>query len=327
LFFFKIGHSYWILLTIVVILKPAYSLTKTRNKDRLIGTLLGILIGVIILFFIRNNTALLIVMIFFMAGGYTFIRKNYFAGVLLMTPYLVIFFHLIYPDNLKVVLTDRVLDTSIGSVIAFFASMFLVPAWEHTTIKTFMIHMLEANQKYYTFVANGFTTNEPINIPTLKKARRDVLVSLANLSDAFNRMLSEPKWFQKGIESVHRFVVLNYMLTSHQATLSYYLTVGLNSFRSKDLLPAIENTNLHFTAAIHCLESKKVLEAKPTKEALKKLNEYAAILLTKRKEEIQNGQLETQTKKLLIETKSVIDQFNYIFNLTGDIARSCKEYE
>lgn len=26
--FFKLGHSYWILLTIVVILKPAYSLTK-----------------------------------------------------------------------------------------------------------------------------------------------------------------------------------------------------------------------------------------------------------------------------------------------------------
>jgi hypothetical protein len=117
------------------------------------------------------------------------------------------------------------------------------------------------------------------------------------------------------------------MLTSHLATLSYYLTVSLNSFRSQDLLPVIENTNLHFTAAIHCLESKKVLEAEPTKEALKKLNEYAGLLLTKRKEEIQNGQLETETKKILIETKSVIDQFNYIFNLTADIQKSCKGYE
>ncbi|MBK7883677.1 MAG: FUSC family protein [Chitinophagaceae bacterium] len=90
--YFKIGHSYWILLTIVVILKPAYSLTKKRNTDRLIGTFLGILIGIIILYGIKNNTALLIVMIFFMAAGYVFMRTNYFISVLLMTPYLVIFF-------------------------------------------------------------------------------------------------------------------------------------------------------------------------------------------------------------------------------------------
>src|SRR5258705_4504043 len=62
------GHSYWILLTIIVILKPAYSLTKSRNKDRLIGTLCGIFIGVLIIFFIRNNITLLILMIFFMTG-------------------------------------------------------------------------------------------------------------------------------------------------------------------------------------------------------------------------------------------------------------------
>lgn len=30
--FFNIGHSYWILLTIVVILKPAYSLTKKEME-------------------------------------------------------------------------------------------------------------------------------------------------------------------------------------------------------------------------------------------------------------------------------------------------------
>jgi uncharacterized membrane protein YccC len=28
---FNIGHSYWVLLTIIVILKPAFSLTKKRN--------------------------------------------------------------------------------------------------------------------------------------------------------------------------------------------------------------------------------------------------------------------------------------------------------
>jgi len=39
--FLPFGHGYWILLTIIVILKPAYSLTKKRNFERLIGTLAG----------------------------------------------------------------------------------------------------------------------------------------------------------------------------------------------------------------------------------------------------------------------------------------------
>ena len=89
---FHIGHNYWILLTIIVILKPAYSLTKSRNKDRLIGTFIGVIIGVIILFVVKNNFALMFIMLIFMAGCYMFIRTKYFISVLLMTPYLVIFF-------------------------------------------------------------------------------------------------------------------------------------------------------------------------------------------------------------------------------------------
>ena len=39
-------HSYWVLLTISVILKPAFSLTKQRNIERIGGTLIGGVIGV-----------------------------------------------------------------------------------------------------------------------------------------------------------------------------------------------------------------------------------------------------------------------------------------
>jgi uncharacterized membrane protein YccC len=322
--FFHLGHSYWILLTIVVILKPAYSLTKTRNKDRLIGTFLGIVIGVIILFLIKNNLALLIIMIIFMATSYVFIRTNYFASVLFMTPYLVIFFHILNPGNLKVVLTDRILDTAIGSVIAFFASIFFVPQWEHVTIKFYMSQMLTANNNYFTIVANGFSDNKEINGEELKVARRNVLVALANLSDAFTRMLSEPKRFQKSTESIHHFVVLNHTLASHLSTLSYYLTSGKNNFRSADIIPVIENTELQLANAISCLDGKQAI-SKPDKGALQNLNEMAATLLRKRQEEVLKGELETETKKLLVQVKSVVDQFNYIFSVAAEISKSCKD--
>lgn len=50
-------HSYWILLTIIVILKPGFSLTKQRNYQRLIGTIGGGVIGILILTFIPDTTA------------------------------------------------------------------------------------------------------------------------------------------------------------------------------------------------------------------------------------------------------------------------------
>jgi uncharacterized membrane protein YccC len=37
--FLGLGHTYWILITITAILKPAYSITKQRNLLRLYGTL------------------------------------------------------------------------------------------------------------------------------------------------------------------------------------------------------------------------------------------------------------------------------------------------
>ncbi len=319
--FFKIGHSYWILLTIVVILKPAYSLTKQRNKDRLFGTVLGIILGVIILYFIKDKTILLIIMLFFMVASYTFIRTNYFIMVLALTPYLVIFFHFLYGTSLRLVLADRMIDTAIGSVIAFVASIFFIPAWEHTTIKTYLLKMLDADIHYFEQIAKAYSSENKLVLKDLKLVRRNLLTALANVSDAFNRMLSEPKRFQKNSTHVHQFVVLSHILTSHFATLSYFLNVTENRFRSEDLLPVIENTQRSLLSAVHYLEQKEGEPDTADVDSLTKINEQARSLLEKRKEEILIRKLETNTKQQLVEVKSVIDQFNFIYNIAADIAK------
>jgi uncharacterized membrane protein YccC len=51
------AHGYWIVLTIVIILKPNFSATKQRMADRLIGTVIGCLITMLILRFVHNPLA------------------------------------------------------------------------------------------------------------------------------------------------------------------------------------------------------------------------------------------------------------------------------
>ncbi len=323
---FHIGHNYWILLTIIVILKPAYSLTKSRNRDRLIGTFIGVFIGVIILVLVKNNQALIVIMVLFMAGCYMFIRTKYFISVLLMTPYLVIFFHLIYPSDIKSLLYDRLLDTSLGSAIAFLSSLFLVPAWEHTTIKNYMEDVIEKNILYYKMLSFNFTTKGIVKKEDLKTARQHALTALANVSDAFNRMLSEPKRVQKNIEQVYRFVVLNHILTSHFSALSFFLADEKRIFKSDIFIPVIEDTVVQLQKAIDKLENKAIAFTANNLNVTEHLKAETDILLEQRKLEISERNLETDTKLKFIETKSVTDQFTYIYNISNDILKNVTSY-
>src|SRR3546814_11325946 len=47
-------HSYWILMTVIIIMKPAFGSTKKRIYERLAGTVLGGLAGVGILLLVHN---------------------------------------------------------------------------------------------------------------------------------------------------------------------------------------------------------------------------------------------------------------------------------
>jgi uncharacterized membrane protein (TIGR01666 family) len=219
--FLPFGHSYWILLTITVILKPVYSLTKKRNFERLLGTLGGALAGFLLILFLHDRTALFVLMILFMIGTYVFMRTNYLVCVTLMTPYVLLLFHLLYPVNFKAIASDRVIDTLIGSGIAFLASIFIIPTWEHERILDNMVAALKTNVAYFRDVAGAFA-GRSATVHEYKLSRRHAFVALANLSDAFGRMLQEPRRQQKKIEEMHQFVVANQMLTSYIATLAYY---------------------------------------------------------------------------------------------------------
>jgi uncharacterized membrane protein YccC len=270
---------------------------------------------------------LLVLMVFFMAGSYMFIRTNYFITVLLMTTYLLIFFHYLYPLNIRQIMLERLIDTAIGSGIAFFASLFIIPAWEHHNIKSYMIEMLDANDLYYTAVATCFTVSIPLNPEKIAVARRQVLIALANLSDAFTRMMTEPKRYRLGLKNVHRFVSINHALVAHLTSLSYLLQNEGNSYRSMELMQVVENTRLYFKNSIIALSTREDNIQKPDSRPLKLLNEKVQQLLGKRKLEIAAGQLETVTKKELVETKSVTDQFNFIYTNAAAIYKISKEHD
>ncbi len=295
--FIALGHhSYWVLLTIIVILKPGFSLSKQRNYQRLIGTIAGGVIGIAILLFIPNKTVEFILLVVLMIGTYSFLRLNYVVSVILMTPYVLILFKFL---GVGQVVEERIIDTLIGSTIAFIASYLIFPSWEFELIQENLADVLHANTRYLAKITESILGKD-VTPTEYKLTRKDVYVKSANLSAAFERMTSEPKSKQRKVKDVHKFVVLNHILSSYIATIASAVT----------------------TKAIH----------KSAAENLKLLKRSIAVLNDSNKklggQVTEVGSSKTLTANVETEPKAVSaddlllkDQLGFINKISTDIAR------
>jgi uncharacterized membrane protein (TIGR01666 family) len=235
------SHSYWILLTILVISKPGFSLTKQRNYQRLIGTVVGAFIGMGLLIYVDDKHTLFFILIICMIGAYSFQRKNYVISVLFMTPYILVLYDFLGMGSLSIA-RERIYDTIIGSGIALIGSYTLFPNWEHQNLKEAMTKMLTANLAYYDQVTQLYF-NKETSLMNYKVARKEVYVTSANLASLFQRMFSEPKSKQRLMKEMHQFTALNHLLSSYIASLSlYYKEHHYTLSNPASLQPMVNNT-------------------------------------------------------------------------------------
>jgi Predicted membrane protein len=261
-----------------------------------IGTLAGGLIGWLILYFIPDRNIHIVFLILFMLGTYSFMRLNYLVMVICTTPYILILFSFLGLGFMEVA-KERILDTAIGCAIALIAGYFLFPTWESAQIKNYLQNMLRANIHYLERIAEALNA-KPIDQLQYKLARKEVYVASANLSSAFQRMLSEPKSKQSNEKLVHQFVVLNHILLSNIATIITTLSRKPLTNRSEEL------TSLAYES-IHLLESD-----------VKKLDG----------EKATNTNERIPPDKINREDQQLTEQMIFIYKLTKEIDKTVEQF-
>ncbi|MCE7040939.1 FUSC family membrane protein [Dyadobacter sp. CY312] len=318
--FFDFGHGYWILLTIVTIMKPAFSITKQRNLYRIAGTLVGAVSGFLILYFIKDGTVHFVFLMLSMILAYTFLKINYFVASVSITLYVLLWFNFLNPAHITDVLQDRVIDTVIGSVIAYFVSSYVLPVWEHSQINQYIKEALAANRKYFDVVAAKFA-GKPFEVSEMKVNRKDAIIALANLSDNFQKMLSEPKRRQLKIEEYHQFVATSHMLTSYIASLSTYAQISSNTDYATEYELMIRQIDRQFQAANDVIDGTLHGNLEIVRESLPQ-NQKLVELLVKRKKEIKEIGIElsaqSPARKKLSELKTINGLFELISTITID---------
>jgi uncharacterized membrane protein YccC len=219
---------YWVLLTILVILKPGFGLTQERNLQRLIGTIIGGIIGAIILILIPDQSIRFGILIVFFFIAYSLFRVNYIMAVIFMTPYVLIMLSFTGANTLEIA-KERIFDTFIGGMIAFLSSYVIFPNWESFQIKKNMRSLLVANYRYLA-QAISILSGQQIGVTEYKLARKEVYIATANMGSTFQRLLTEPKWRQTITKEVNRFVILNHIFSSYSATLMTQLNESANQY-------------------------------------------------------------------------------------------------
>lgn len=219
--FFEVQNSYWILLTIIVIMRPGYGLTKQRSQERTIGTLLGGAIAVVAVLLIQNVWIYAVLAIFSLMTSFTMIQKNFKAAAVFVT-LSVVFSYALFTSDIFSVIQYRVVDTLIGTSLAVAGNILLWPAWEIQGIQKTLSETIAANKQYLkAIVAFYQKKGEPTS--ELKVSRKKAFLELSNLSSAFQRMTQEPKSQHKIMEQVYEIVVLNHTFLSSLASLSTYI--------------------------------------------------------------------------------------------------------
>ncbi len=219
-------QGFWILLTVLIIMKPGFALTRQRNGFRLLGTLIGCAVAFGILYSVHDQTLLFIMMVLITIVGASMIQVNYMAASTLNTTAILMAFHFIDPGS-STIIADRAIDTFVGSVICFGCSYFL-PWWESQFMPSLAKAAVMANRAY---LQSGLQyldarsqsgidpTNPQVGQADLnwRLARKNVHVAFSNFASAFYRMMLEPESRQKHVAEFNNLLIQSHMLASQIA--------------------------------------------------------------------------------------------------------------
>ena len=310
-----INKVYWILITILAIMRPVYSITKRRNILRIYGTVAGAIVGFVIVYYITNPIVLLGIFLVCLMLTFSLLKDKYAWAVFFMTVYIFLIFDFMKPGNFNDIFLERLFDTLIAAVIVFLVSYLVLPVWEHQKNKTLILKYIKANDKYFNRIID-ILNQKNIEIQDYKMSRKEAIISLANLSDNFQKMLSDPKDQQKNLENIHLFVTTAHLFTAYVASLSQYALKGEN-YSEIDLSGWKNKINNELIIAKSILESEKP-EEKNTLSLEISTSDQVDELLEKRKKEIREEEfLDRRDPKVishLTELKNIKELLELIYN-------------
>jgi len=198
--FAQIPHGFWIGLTLIIVLKPDFSLTFQRFFYRMIGTILGAVAVTLLLTFIHDSFWLHCIGFLSISIALSLIRFHYSLAVFFITLFVLIFSQL-YPESPNVnFIQSRLICTLIGAILAFALSFSLGRPQEELLFSKAVVKAIEETNHYFQSVMAVYLGVDSYHPNQLIEMRHKTRLANVNLDAALQRLINDPNTPFKTIE-------------------------------------------------------------------------------------------------------------------------------
>lgn len=212
----NIQYGYWILLTALFVCQPNFNATKRRLSLRVIGTIMGVFIGFMVLYFVPTVEGQLIFLIISGVLFFEFRSKQYAQATAFITILALINFNL---DGMGFTAAlPRILDTLIGCGIAWLGVSYIFPDWKFRRLPRTIGRSLQSQCDYLAEIIEQYKhgRNNGLNYRVVRRAAHNHDAEVASL---ISTLATEPNFDSNQKTQAFEFLCLNHTLLSYIAAL------------------------------------------------------------------------------------------------------------
>ena len=184
-------RSYWLPMTIVLVLKPDFTSTFSRGVLRITGTIAGLLLATALFHFLPRSVAPQLVLIFVFALLLRWLGPANYGIFAIAISALVVLLIAITGLSPREVILARGLNTAAGGALALLA-YWIWPTWERSNISERVAQLLDAYREYFRVLFGTLPESEVITAMEIDRARLNARLARSNTEAAMDRLAAEP---------------------------------------------------------------------------------------------------------------------------------------
>lgn len=215
---FDMDKGAWILMTSLIVFQQTYSATRMRLFHRIFGTLIGVVLGVTLAHLLPTISGQILLLFGSIYLFFYWLKKNYTIAAVFITTYSLASFNILSNEGISVML-PRIIDTTLGALIAYLVVRFLWPDWQSKQLPGFLLLAVSKNRRYFES-----TYQEGISDEAYFQNRQEAYHADNALASAWRGMRLEPK--QKRLFEDRAFQLTNL----NHALLSYISAFGVHRY-------------------------------------------------------------------------------------------------
>jgi uncharacterized membrane protein YccC len=120
----RLEHGYWLIITALVIVKQDWAATRQRAGERIVGSLAGGALGILLAATIHSVIVIDAFLLVFCVLAFSHSPTSYRLYVVFLTPFVVLMINIAAPGDWQVALI-RIFDTLIGGILALIVAYIL----------------------------------------------------------------------------------------------------------------------------------------------------------------------------------------------------------